>query len=218
MPLGSSSLEAIRVGPFVTLRRTCLNLARQQPLVLAIENLQWIDRTSDEFLASLVDALARAPVLLALIYRPGYRPAWSDKSYATQVALQPLGEEDGRAIVRWFLGTAELPEAPARAIVSRAEGNPFFLEELSRAVIEQGHVGATMTVPATIQEALLARIGRLGEEPRRLLQATAVLGREVPPRLLQVIPETGTLVEPHGRALRPLEILSARGGWHGPSY
>ncbi|PYN31378.1 MAG: hypothetical protein DMD98_17060 [Candidatus Rokuibacteriota bacterium] len=216
--LESLSPEAIKARTFETLRRICLNLGRQQPLVLAIENLQWIDRTSDEFLASLVDALARAPVLLALIYRPGYRPAWSDKSYATQVALQPLGEEDGRAIVRWFLGTAELPEAPARAIVSRAEGNPFFLEELSRAVIEQGHVGATMTVPATIQEALLARIGRLGEEPRRLLQATAVLGREVPLRLLQAIPETATLVEPHVRELVRLEILYEQVGGVEPGY
>ena len=76
---------------FDTLRELMLGLARRQPLVLLVEDLHWIDQTSEAFLASLVERLAAAPILLLTTYRPGYRPPWMDRSYATQLALRPLG-------------------------------------------------------------------------------------------------------------------------------
>ncbi len=117
------------------------------------------------------ESLPRATILLVCTYRPGYRPPWMDRSYATQIALQPLGAEDSLALLRSVLPTKGVPDPVVDAILQRAEGNPFFLEELSRAVGEHPGDDATVTVPATVEEVLLARIGRLPDAPRRLLQA-----------------------------------------------
>src|SRR5205814_117307 len=81
----------------------CLNGSRQHPLILEIEDLHWIDASSDECLAALVERMAGAPLLVLVTYRPGYRPAWIDKSYVTQVALQPLTSQDSLQVVQAVL-------------------------------------------------------------------------------------------------------------------
>jgi tetratricopeptide (TPR) repeat protein len=171
------SPEGVRSGTFETLRQMCLQGSRRRPIVFVGEDVHWIDRTSEECVASLVDNLAGAPILLVVTHRPGYRAPWSDKSYATQLALQPLSAEDSLSVVRSILGRP-LPEALARPIVEKAEGNPFFLEELARAVGEQGDAQGLATVPGTIGEVLVARLGRLSEPARRLVECASVLGRE----------------------------------------
>ena len=123
---------------FEVIRGLLLGLSRQQPLVVAIEDLHWIDRASEELLASLADVVAGAPVLLVTTYRPGYQPAWMGRSYATQIALQPLAPDDGAQVVRSLLGDDAVEESLVQLILERAEGNPFFLEELAREVREQG--------------------------------------------------------------------------------
>ena len=90
-PLGALGPDVIMARTFDTLRELMLGLARRQPLVLFVEDLHWIDQTSEAFLASLVERLAAARILLLTTYRPGYRPPWMDRSYATQLALRPLG-------------------------------------------------------------------------------------------------------------------------------
>src|SRR6266511_3305538 len=100
-------------------------------------------------------------------------------------ALRRLGPRDSLCVVRSVLGADRVPEALARVILERGEGNPFFLEELARAAVEHGEEGAGTFVPDTIQGVLMARMDRLAETPRRVLQTASVLGREVPLRLLE---------------------------------
>ena len=212
------SPEAIKARTFETQRQLGLKGSRRRPLVLAIENVHWIDKTSDEYLGALVESLAGAPILLILTYRPGYRPAWIEKSYATQIALQPLSGADGASIVRSMLQTSEPLETITPVIVAKAEGNPLFLEELALAVVEQdGGVGA-LRIPDTLQEVLLSRMQRLSDDSRRVLQAAAVIGREFSLRLLAELWQEPGGLEPHLVDLRRLEFVYEKSGADEPAY
>ncbi len=107
-----------------------------------MENLHWIDQTSEEFLGTLVESLPGAPILLLTTYRPGYRPPWIEKSYATQLALRPLSPQDSLQIVQGIFENTPAITVQVEAILRKAEGNPFFLEELARAVGERGDLRA----------------------------------------------------------------------------
>jgi len=199
--------EAIKARTVDALRQMGLRGSRQRPIVFVCEDLQWIDRTSEECLASLLEATTGASVLSLLTYRPGYRPPWMDKSYATQLALQPLSPGDSKRIVESLLATRAEHDALAPAILSKAEGNPFFIEELCRAVIEQPDAAGGIAVPDTVQEALRARIDRLPEDVKDALRLASVIGREVPLRLVQTVWRGPGDVERHLRELTRLEFL-----------
>jgi DNA-binding NtrC family response regulator/tetratricopeptide (TPR) repeat protein len=201
------SPEAIKARTVDALRQMCLRGGRQRPIVFVCEDLQWIDRTSEECLASLIEAVAGASVLSLMTYRPGYRPPWIDKSYATQLALQPLSRGDSQRLVESLLATRSVHDALAPTILSKAEGNPFFLEELCRAVAEQPDVPVGVAVPDTVEEALGARIDRLPEEVKDALRMASVIGREVPLRLLQAVWRGPGEIEQHLRELTRLEFL-----------
>src|SRR5262249_2297693 len=143
---------------------------------------------------------------------------WAERSYATQVALHPLPPEDGLRIVRSVLGQEAIPDRLARLILDKTEGNPLFLEELSRAVSDGEGVEALGAVPDTIQEVLLARIERLPAEAKALLQTASVLGREVSVPLLRAILDDGA--DPHAslRELVRSEFLYLQTGGQEPVY
>jgi DNA-binding NtrC family response regulator len=216
--LADLSPEAARGRTLDAVRQMCLRASEQRPLVIAVEDLHWVDRTSEEFISALVDTLRGARILFISTYRPGYRPPWLDRSFATQMALQPLPPRDGLAIVQSVLQPDAVPEGLAQLIVARGEGNPFFLEELSRAVIEGGELRAREEVPETVQDVIQARIERLPEETRRLLQTAAVLGREVSPPLLRAMGDETRPIEPGLRELTDLEFLFERTRLEGPVY
>jgi predicted ATPase len=165
--------EAVKTRTFDTLRQMSLQGSQRRPLVLEIEDLHWIDNTSEDYLASLVENLVGASILLLTTYRPGYQPAWLGKSYATQISLHSLIPHDALHVVHSTSHQVELPERLVQTIIEKAEGNPFFLEELTRAVIDHGELHAEITVPDTIQGVLSARIDRLPETHKRLLQAAS---------------------------------------------
>jgi predicted ATPase len=122
--LAGLGAEVIMTRTFETLRQMALLAARSRPVILVVEDLHWIEQTSESYLASLVESLARARILLLATYRPGYRPAWMDRSYATQLSLRPVAADDSLAVVRWLLPNLADAEARARIILDRAEGNP----------------------------------------------------------------------------------------------
>jgi DNA-binding NtrC family response regulator/tetratricopeptide (TPR) repeat protein len=217
--LAAVSPEAIQAGIFDTLRQLSLRASRQQLLVVAIENLHWIDKPSEEYLAGLVQELGGAPLLVLATYRPGYRPPWIDKSYATQIALHPLAAPESLMLVGSVLqDQVAVPESVTRAILERAEGNPLFLEELTLAMTEAGEGAPALAVPATIQDVLLARISRLPEGPRWLLQTASVVGREVSRRLLRAVWAGPGVVEAHLRELTRLEFVYEQAGGDEPVY
>jgi class 3 adenylate cyclase/tetratricopeptide (TPR) repeat protein len=174
--LAELSPQALQVRTFEALRQVILGEGGGLALI-EIEDVHWADETSEQFVSYLVDALAGAEALLLLTYRSGYQPRWLDKSYAAQISMRRLPLHEGRRLVDAVLRRAALPEELTEAILEKAEGNPFFLEELTRSVLERG-ARADLTVPDTVQGVLIARIDRLPEAHKRLLQTASVLGRE----------------------------------------
>src|SRR5215471_18250324 len=157
--------------------------------------LHWIDNTSQDYLVSLVESLLGASIMLLTTYRPGYHPPWLEKSYATQISLQSLAPQEAVTVVRSTREHTALPAHLEQTIIAKSQGNPFFLEELTRAVVEQGTIHAEVTVPDTIHGVLSARIDRLPGAHKQLLQTAAVLGREFAPRLLQALWDEPTPLE-----------------------
>lgn len=207
--LGGLSAEAIKARTFETLRLMALNGSRQRPLVFAIEDAHWIDRTSQEFLESLAESVAGARILLLATYQPGYRPPWLERSYATQLSLQRLAPSESLSVIRAVLSPDRMSEPVAKLILEKAEGNPFFLEAMARAVTEHGAHDAGVTVPDTVHGVLMARIDRLPDEAKRLLQTASILGREFSLRLLGALWEGGAF-EQHLLDLKRMEFLFER--------
>ncbi len=216
--LAMLSPEAIKARTFETLCQLSLKGSQRRPLIFAVEDLHWIDQTSQDYFAALVEALAGAPILMVGTYRPGYRPPWMDKSYTTQLSLHRLTARDSLSVVRSVLPEERLPDPLAQVILDKAEGNPFFLEELTRAVAEHPSPPGELTVPDTIHGVLMARIDRLAEEPKRVLQTASVFGREFSLRLLAAIWEGPGALEPYLLELRRLEFLHERLGASEPTY
>ena len=183
------------------LKRVLLRESQVQPLLLVCEDLHWIDTETQALLDSLVESLPTARLLLLVNYRPEYQHGWGSKTYYTQLRLDPLPPGSAEALLQGLLGDDPSLAPLQRLLIARTEGNPFFLEESVRALVETGVlVGApgayrlaqalpTIQVPATVQAVLAARIDRLPPEEKRLLQTAAVIGTEVPLPLLQAIAE-----------------------------
>ena len=178
-----------------------LRESQEQPLLLVFEDLHWIDSETQTLLDSLVESLPTAPLLLLVNYRPEYQHGWGSKTYYTQLRLDPLPPASASAFLQALLGDDPSLEPLKRLLIERTEGNPFFLEESVRTLVETGVLvgepGAyrlvkpfdSLQVPATVQAVLAARIDRLPAEEKRLLQTAAVIGTEVPLPLLQAIAE-----------------------------
>jgi class 3 adenylate cyclase/tetratricopeptide (TPR) repeat protein len=212
--LSELSPQALQARTFGRLRQLLLNAGQGRLVILEIEDLHWIDETSEDFLAYLVEGLMAARMLLLLTYRPGYRPRWIEKSYATQISLSRLTDPESQTVMRAVLRRAELPEHLLSVILTRAEGNPFFLEELTRSLVERPDVA----VPDTIQGVLMARIDRLPEDHKRLLQTASILGREFPLPLLTAIWQPGEDPLPLLSDLKRWEFLYEEPGTGEPRY
>ena len=180
--------DVFKPRTFRILREMSIKGAQSRPIVLVVEDLHWIDKSSEEYLASLSDSLAGVPILLVATARPGARPPWTDKSYATQLTLRPLSSAESLTLAR-AVAVEELPKPLAETILSKAEGNPFFVEELTRTILERGGD----ELPDTIHALLAARIDRLPAETKAVLQTAAVVGREFSSRLLDAVWEGGDL-------------------------
>src|SRR5262249_36605490 len=123
--LAGLSPEVVKARTFETLRELSRRLAARAPLVLVVEDLHWIDRTSEEFLTTLVEVVAGTKILLVTTHRPGYRAPWMDRSYVTQMALQPLAPHESLSVIKDVIGPAEIDEPTVEMLVAKAEGNPF---------------------------------------------------------------------------------------------
>jgi tetratricopeptide (TPR) repeat protein len=179
--------EARQARTFALLGHLLRHAAQRQPLVLAVENVHWIDPTSAAWLGFLVERLAGTAVLLLVTHRPEYQPPWVGHAAVTQLALLPLRAEESQAIVAAVPGTAQLSTAQCQQIVAHGAGNPFFVEELAWYAVEHGLT--TTPVPETVHAVLAARLDRLPATAKALLQTAAVIGPEVPVPLVQTLAE-----------------------------
>jgi len=181
------------------IKRVLLRESQVQPLLLVFEDLHWIDAETHALLDSLADSLPAARVLLLVNYRPEYRHGWGSKTYYRQLRVDPLPVEGALEFLDALLGVDATVESLKGLLTARTGGNPLFLEESVRALVEMKALGGDrgayvllrpmegIQVPATVQTILAARIDRLSAEDKTLLQTAAVIGKDVPLALLQPI-------------------------------
>ena len=182
-------------------RLLLLRESRVQPLVVVFEDLHWIDSESQAVLDGLVESLPGARLLLLVNCRPEYQHRWSNKTYYAQRRMDPLAPTSAEELLRILLGADASLEGLKRVLIERTEGNPFFLEESVRTLAETkalaGEPGAyrlaepihAIQIPASVHAVLAARVDRLPIGDKRLLQAAAVIGHDVPFALLQAVAE-----------------------------
>jgi len=180
------------------LKRILLRESQVQPLLLVFEDLHWIDSETQALLDSLVESLPAAQLLLLVNYRPEYQHSWGGKTYS-QLRLDPLPPASAETFLAALLGDDSSLAPLTLLLIARTQGNPFFLEESVRTLVETGVLVGTpgayrlvkllesLQVPATVQAVLAARIDRLSPEDKRLLQSAAVIGTDVPFALLRAI-------------------------------
>jgi class 3 adenylate cyclase/tetratricopeptide (TPR) repeat protein len=182
-------------------KRLLLRESQVQPLLVVFEDLHWIDAETQALLDGLMESLPTARLLLLVNYRPEYQHAWGGKTYYLQVRIDPLPPDSAEELLRALLGEDPTLAPLTRMLIERTEGNPFFLEESVQSLVETrvlvgergayrlGRTPEALRIPATAQAILAARIDRLPPEEKRLLQAAAVIGKDVPLPLLQAIAE-----------------------------
>ena len=180
-------------------KRLLLRESQVQPVVLIFEDLHWIDSETQAFLNSLIESLPTSRIILLVNFRPEYQSSWGSKTYYAQLRIDPLPRESAEELLFGLLGDSDQQRELRRTLIERTEGNPFFLEESVRSLIEAGVLKgergnyrlqaalSSIQVPGRVQAVLAARIDRLQAEDKRLLQMAAVIGKDVPFPLLQVI-------------------------------
>ena len=178
------------------LRRLTVARSETAPAVLIFEDLHWIDPESAEVIEGLVDTAADTRTLMIVNFRPEFRADWTGRSHYQQIALRPLDGDAAAELLADWLGSDPSLEGLVELVVERTGGNPFFMEEVVQAEIESGALAGTrghyklqrpvasIEVPASVQSLLAARIDRLGDDEKRLLQTAAVIGQEQPEPLL----------------------------------
>ncbi|HEX5022720.1 MAG TPA: adenylate/guanylate cyclase domain-containing protein, partial [Candidatus Binatia bacterium] len=183
------------------IKRLFLRESQVQPLVLIFEDLHWIDSETQAFLDSMIDSLPTAPLLLLVNYRPEYQHGWGSKTYYRQLRIDPLPPESAEELLLATLGDDASLQSLKQLLIERTEGNPFFMEESVRTLVETKFLAGERgryrlsgpleitRVPATVHAVLAARIDRLALKEKRLLQSAAVIGKDVPFVLLQAIAE-----------------------------
>jgi tetratricopeptide (TPR) repeat protein len=196
--VGSSQRRARTLD---ALQRLFLRQSRMQPLVLVVEDLQWIDSETQVVLDRLVESLPAAPILLLVTYRPEYRHGWGHRAHFTELRIDPLPPGDAAELLDALLGPDPWLGPLKQLLAERTEGNPYFLEESVRTLAESqvlvGSPGAyrlakavdSVQIPPTVEGVLAARIDRLPPDSKRLLQTAAVVGREVPLAVLEAVSE-----------------------------
>ena len=191
--------EQRRLRTLESLKDLLLSESLVQPLLLVVEDLQWIDAESQALLEALVDRVPTARMLLLVTYRPGYAHPWAGRPHYQEIRLDVLAPGPVDELLDALVGVDADLGPIRRLLIERTEGNPFFLEEAVRALVETasliGKRGAyrltapveSLPLPATAEALIAARIDRLEPEGKRLLQAAAVVGRGVPLALLQAV-------------------------------
>ena len=189
---------ARRLRAVEVLLRVVEGVSRVQPLLLVFEDLQWLDSEGREALEFVIERLPPA-TLVVVTYRPEHDDGWSRRPGYTRVRLEPLRPDEAGALLDGLLGGAEETAAIRRLVAERARGNPLFLEESVRSLVEAGvlagspgdyrvaRAAGTLEVPASVRAVLAARIDRLPPDEKHLLQAASVIGEEVPAPLLEAV-------------------------------
>jgi class 3 adenylate cyclase/tetratricopeptide (TPR) repeat protein len=199
-PLGP---EARQRQLFDVIRRIARARSVREPAVLLFEDLHWFDQASKEFIENLVEIVPGSRTLVLLNFRPEYHASWMQRSYYEQLPLQPLGPEEIRELFADLLGTDSSLRHLTEAILERTAGNPFFIEEVVQSLVEMGALIGTkgayrlekaaeeVGVPASVQSVLAARIDRLPQRDKEVLQTASVIGQKFSEQILRRVADLG---------------------------
>jgi predicted ATPase len=204
---------------FDALRRMAVRAAEIHPQVVVYEDVHWMDQATEESLLFAADSIPNSRILQILSYRPGYHHLLGERSYHTRIALDNLSSADSAEMTKAILATERLPEELHTLIVRKAEGNPFFVEEVVKSLHEVGALRRDdgcyvlakrldeIFIPDTIQDVIMARIDRLAESPKKTLQLASVIGREFTRRLVDRLAEIRGRTEEFLRDLKAIELI-----------
>ena len=217
----ASGIENIPMSPEARKDRTIeavklitLKGSEIRPLVIAIEDLHWIDKSSEEYLKIFLDSIPGASILLIFTYRPEFVHTWGGKSYHSQLTLNRLSNRESLAMIAYLLGTEEIESNLKELVLEKTEGIPFFIEEFIKSlkdldIIERKNSayylakGAEeVTIPSTIQDVIMTRVDTLPEGAKEVLQTGSVIEREFSYELIKRV--TG---KPQNELLSYLSIL-----------
>jgi len=184
-------------------RELLVGLLREQcrlsPVVMFIDDLHWADKASEELLMRIIESEEEMPLLILCAYRLPYQPLWSGRQNVKELHLGPLCDESTARLVRHRLSTENISEDSTRLIVEKAEGNPLFAEEITQHFLETGSsAGAesdvsrgfqtyAVPVPGTLRDIIMARVDRLADDPRTLVQVASIVGRRFPIELVREV-------------------------------
>jgi DNA-binding NtrC family response regulator/tetratricopeptide (TPR) repeat protein len=175
--------------------------SRVQPLRIVLEDAHWIDGETQAMLEALAEGVATARILILITFRPEYGHAWGSRGFYTQLRVDPLSPENAEELLDGLLGRRPDLGPLKPLLIERTDGNPFFLEESVRTLVETGALAGergayrlvqpapSIQVPASVEEVLAARIDRLPSDEKALLQPAAVIGRHVAAPLLAAVAE-----------------------------
>ncbi len=216
---------------FALIQRLVQTMSKRQPLIILIEDLHWIDPSSDTFIDRLVDAVTDTRTLLLLNFRPEYRRKWMNRSLYRRLPLPALDTAASRELLEDLLGNDPSLENLAPKLASRALGNPYFIEELVRSLAESGNLAGqrsayrlvkplkTQTLPRTVQSVLAARIDRLAESAKQVLQSASVIGQEFETVILrQAVDLSGRELDDCLYALQEVEFFYQKAFYPVPIY
>jgi tetratricopeptide (TPR) repeat protein len=212
--------EETKRGTIEAVCRLAGAAAEREPALLLVEDLHWMDEPSLEMIAVAVSRLRHDRMMILLTHRPDFEPSWRMQAAHTRLALRRLPDERATEVTRAVAG-GRLPAELERSILARAEGNPFYLEELARALVEEGALLrgdsevrlarplSEIRVPATVHEVLAARLDRLGGTTKRVVQVASVIGRQ-----FRRVDLAKLLAIDEPAIARELELLESRGIVH----
>jgi class 3 adenylate cyclase/tetratricopeptide (TPR) repeat protein len=198
--------DSLRLAPqqkkertFEAIRNLLIRMSQEKPLILVIEDLHWMDKTSEELLDYLIGWVVGSPILLLLLYRPEYTHPWGSKSFYRKIGLNQLSEDSSVELVQAILEDGDVSPDIRELILRRGAGNPLFMEEFTHTLLENGSIqrennlyimsekSSDIQVPDTIQGVIAARIDRLEDNLKRTMQVASVIGRDFAFRILQTI-------------------------------
>ena len=224
LPAGEPQWEDLepkekQIKTFEAIRNFFIRLSQDTPLIIVIDDLQWLDKTSEEFISYFIEWISNTRILLLLLYRPEYNHPWGSKSFYKQIGIYPLSEDESKQFIRCLLNGGEISQQIERFIIGRTSGNPFFMEEFSYALIENRTIvkangsyqlDETVSqnqVPDTIQGIIAGRMDRLEDNIKTTLQVASVIGRSFLFRILRALPGLNDDLKTYLLRLQSMELI-----------
>jgi predicted ATPase len=215
-------MEERRLQTFDGVKATFVGESQEKTVVIILEDVHWIDQSSEEFFNYLSSSVAQNRILILALHRPAYQCPWAAGSSYLRIPVESLSSGESEEMLHGILGVREVAREVKDIVQGKAEGNPMFTEELIMDLIESGHIRsegdmcrlvekeAETRIPANVQDIIMARIDRLEEPMKQILQLASVIGREFAYAILEKIGDSGSPLTPALETLQKSELIAEK--------